>query len=70
MAIVTWRKRNPSELAALRGGMDEWFENFFRGLDRPLSLLEHRAWPAIDVAEREDSDPGPGGGPRHEAGGD
>lgn len=55
MAIVTWRKRNPNELPALRGGMDEWFENFFRGLDRPLSFLGQRAWPAIDVAERDDS---------------
>jgi HSP20 family protein len=55
MAIVTWRKRNPNELAALRGGMDDWFENFFRGLDRPLSLFEQRAWPAIDVAEKEEA---------------
>lgn len=55
MAIVSWRRRNPSELAALRGGMDDWFDSFFRGLDRPLSFLEHRVWPAIDVAEKEDT---------------
>jgi HSP20 family protein len=54
MAIVTWRRRNPSELAALRSSMDDWFDGFFRGLDRPLSFLGQRAWPAIDVAEKED----------------
>jgi HSP20 family protein len=55
MAIVTWRRRNPSELAALRSSMDDWFDGFFRGLDRPLSFLGQRAWPAIDVAEKEDA---------------
>ena len=55
MAIVTWRKRNPNELATLRGGLDDWFENFFRGLDRPLSFLGQRAWPALDVAERDEA---------------
>jgi HSP20 family protein len=55
MAIVTWRRRNPSELAALRSSMDDWFDGFFRGLDRPLSFLGQRAWPAIDVAEKEDT---------------
>lgn len=53
MAIVTWRRRNPNELANLRGGMDDWFETFFRGLDRALPSLEQRVWPVIDVAERE-----------------
>ena len=55
MAIVSWRRRNPSELAALRGGMDDWFDSFFRGLDRPHSFFEHKVWPAIDVAEKEDT---------------
>jgi HSP20 family protein len=55
MAIVTWRRRNPSELAALRSSMDDWFDGFFRSLDRPLSFLGPRAWPAIDVAEKEDA---------------
>ena len=55
MAIVSWRRRNPSELAALRGGMDDWFDGFFRGLDRPLAFLGQRTWPAIDVAEKEDA---------------
>ena len=55
MAIVSWRRRNPSELATLRGGMDDWFDSFFRGLDRPRSFFGHRVWPAIDVAEKEDA---------------
>ena len=53
MAMVPWTKRNQNELATLRGGMDDWFDSFFRGLDRPLRFLEHRVWPAIDVAEKE-----------------
>jgi HSP20 family protein len=55
MAMVPWRRRNQSELATLRGGMDDWFENFLRGLDRPLAFFGQRAWPAIDVAEKEDA---------------
>jgi HSP20 family protein len=55
MAIVTWRRRNPNELASLRGGMDDWFENLFRGLDRAFPSFEHRVWPALDVGEKEDA---------------
>ncbi len=35
--------------------MDDWFESFFRGLDRPLGFFGPRAWPAIDVAEKDDT---------------
>jgi HSP20 family protein len=35
--------------------MDDWFENFFRSLDRTLPSVEPRIWPAIDVAEKEDA---------------
>ena len=55
MAMVPWRKRNQSELATLPGGVDDWFESFFRGLDRPLSFFGQRAWPAIDVAEKDEA---------------
>ncbi len=55
MAIVTWRRRNPNELASLRGGMDDWFENLFRGLNRTFPAFEHRVWPALDVGEKEDT---------------
>jgi HSP20 family protein len=35
--------------------MDDWFESFFRGLDRTFPSVEQRIWPAIDVAEKEDA---------------
>jgi hypothetical protein len=35
--------------------MDDLFETFFRGLDKPFSLLGERTWPAIDVAEKNDA---------------
>ncbi len=55
MAIVPWTRRSRNELSALRSHMDDLFEGFFRGLDRPLSFLAERAWPAIDVAETDDA---------------
>lgn len=55
MAIVPWVRRNRNELGSLRSQMDDLFEGFFRGLDRPLSLLTERTWPAIDVAEKDDA---------------
>lgn len=55
MAIVPWVHRNRSELGSLRGQMDDLFENFFRGFDRPLSFLTERAWPSVDVAEKDDA---------------
>jgi HSP20 family protein len=33
--------------------MDDLFDCFFRGLDRPFA--GYKAWPAIDVAEEEDA---------------
>lgn len=55
MTIVPWTRRNRNELGALRGSMDDLFDSFFRGLDKPLSFLSERAWPAIDVAEKDDA---------------
>ena len=55
MAIVPWTRRNRNELSPFRTHMDDLFEGFFRGLDRPLSLFSERAWPAIDVAEKDDA---------------
>ncbi|MEN6575601.1 MAG: Hsp20/alpha crystallin family protein [Phycisphaerales bacterium] len=55
MAIVPWVRRNRNELGSLRSPMDDLFEGFFRGLDRPLSFFTERAWPAIDVAEKDDA---------------
>ncbi len=55
MAMVPWTRRNRHELATLRNEMDDWFEGFFRGLDRPLAVLVQRVWPPIDVAEKDDA---------------
>jgi HSP20 family protein len=55
MAIASWTRRNRNELSTLRSHMDDLFEGFFRGLDRPLSFLTERAWPTVDVAETDDA---------------
>ena len=53
MALVPINRRNGSGLARLHNEMDDLFDSFFRGLDRPFS--GYKAWPAIDVAEEKDS---------------
>jgi HSP20 family protein len=55
MAIVPWAKRHRNELGTLRHEMNDLFEDFFGGLERPWSLFEAKAWPALDVAEKEDA---------------
>jgi len=52
MALVQFRKgANP--LAKLHNEMDDLFDGFFRGLDRPFA--GYKAWPALDVAEQDDA---------------
>ena len=53
MALVPFNKRNRGDLASLHNDMDDLFDSFFRGLDRPF--LGYKAWPAIDIAEEEDA---------------
>jgi HSP20 family protein len=53
MALVPYRKGHRHSLANLHNEMDDLFDSFFRGLDRPF--MGYKAWPAIDVAEEEDS---------------
>ncbi|MBN2594335.1 MAG: Hsp20/alpha crystallin family protein [Sedimentisphaerales bacterium] len=53
MALVHLNKRNSNGLARLHNEMDDLFDGFFRGLDRPFA--GYKAWPAIDVAEEKDS---------------
>jgi len=55
MVIVPWIRRNRNELGPLGSHMDNLFESFFRGFDAPFSLLGEKAWPAIDVAEKDDA---------------
>ena len=40
-------------MARLHGEMDDLFDGFFKGLDRPFA--GYKAWPAIDVAEEENA---------------
>ena len=40
-------------MASLHNEMDDLFDSFFRGLDRPFS--GYKLWPAIDLAEDENS---------------
>jgi len=51
MTLVPFNKRRGSELTRLHNEMDDLFDSFFRGLDRPF--FGYKAWPAIDIAEQE-----------------
>jgi HSP20 family protein len=53
MALVPFNKRERNGLTRLHNEMDDLFDSFFRGLDRPFA--GYKAWPAIDVAEEKDS---------------
>ena len=53
MALVPISRRHGNGLSRLHNEMDDLFDGFFRGLDRPFS--GYKAWPAIDVAEEKDS---------------
>jgi HSP20 family protein len=53
MTLVHLNKRNRNGLASLHNEMDDLFDGFFRGLDRPFA--GYKAWPAIDVAEQENT---------------
>lgn len=53
MALVPFNKRERNGLARLHTEMDDLFDGFFRGLDRPFA--GYKAWPAIDIAEEKDS---------------
>ena len=51
MALVPIHRRHRNGLTRLHGDIDDLFDSFFRGLDRPFT--GYKAWPAIDVAEEE-----------------
>ncbi len=53
MALVPIGTRHGNGLSRLHCEMDDLFDGFFRGLDKPFS--GYKAWPAIDVAEEKDS---------------
>jgi HSP20 family protein len=47
------RRQHDGELGRLRSEMNDLFNGFFRGMDWPWA--SERAWPAIDVAEKDDA---------------
>jgi len=53
MTLVRFNKRHRGNLARLHGEMDDLFGGFFRGFDGPFA--GYKAWPAIDVADEQDS---------------
>ena len=53
MALVPIHRRRNNGLATLHHEMDDLFDSFFRGLDRPFT--GYKAWPAIDVAEQDNA---------------
>ena len=53
MTLVRFNKRDRNGLTRLHNEMDDLFDSFFRGLDRPFA--GYKAWPAIDIAEEEES---------------
>ena len=53
MALIPVNRRHRSGLARLNGDMDDLFDSFFRGLDRPF--FGYKAWPVIYIAEQDDA---------------
>ena len=53
MALVPFSRTGKNGLARLHNEMDDLFDSFFRGLDRPFT--GYKAWPAIDVAEQDEA---------------
>jgi HSP20 family protein len=53
MAIIPWSRRDRNELSRLDREMGNIFDRFFTSLGEPF--FEYRAWPAIDVAEKQDT---------------
>ena len=53
MALVPFSRTGRNGLARLHTEMDDLFDSFFRGLDKPFT--GYKAWPAIDVAEQDEA---------------
>lgn len=53
MALVHLHRGNRNSLANLHNEMDDLFDSFFRGLDKPF--VGYKAWPVIDIAEEKDA---------------
>ena len=53
MALLAIHRPRRNGLASLHHEMDDLFDCFFTGLDRPF--FGYKAWPEIDVAEEENA---------------
>ncbi|MHC4743657.1 MAG: Hsp20/alpha crystallin family protein [Planctomycetota bacterium] len=53
MALLPILRVRNNGLTRLHHEMDDLFDSFFRGLDRPFK--GYKTWPAIDVAEEENA---------------
>ena len=53
MALVPILRTRNNGLTRFHNEMDDLFDCFFRGLDRPFA--GHKAWPAIDVVEEDNA---------------
>lgn len=53
MALVPFIRKNANPLGRLHNEVDDLFDGFFRGLERPFA--GYKAWPAVDVAEQDDA---------------
>jgi HSP20 family protein len=51
MSLVPYRKRDRGDLASLHRDMDDLFNSFFGSW--PVTVIESRLWPAMDVSEDE-----------------
>jgi len=53
MILAPFCRTKEAPLSRLHSPMDDLFEGFFRGLDRPSA--NYTAWPALDVAEQDEA---------------
>ncbi len=53
MILAPFCRKSEAPLGRLNSQMDDLFEGFFRGLDRPTA--RYTAWPALDVAEQDEA---------------
>jgi len=52
MALIPY-KRERNGLAKIHNEVDDLFDSFLRGLDRPFG--SYKVWPAMDVAEEDEA---------------
>jgi len=53
MELVPYKRKHRNQLSRLHSDMDNLFDSFFSGLDKPF--YGNGLWPAIDIAEDENN---------------